>query len=62
MAIARLAIRVVRALLDRLRDGLVVFFIGVVLFRVAAAVNSLANLLVAAAPVVLLTGRATISC
>ena len=60
MAIARLAIRVVRALLDRLRDGLLVFFVGVVLFRVAAAVNSRADLLVRAA-VVVLAGQIAIS-
>jgi len=47
--------------IDRDRDGLFVSFVGVVLFRVAAAVNFLADLLVAAAPVVVLAGRATIS-
>ena len=52
--VARLALRVVRALLDRDRDGLLVFFVGVVLLRVAAAVYFLAHLLVAAAPVVVL--------
>ena len=46
---------VVGAFLDRDRDGLLVFFVGVVLFRVAAAVYFLTHLLVAAAPVVLLT-------
>ena len=50
--VARLTFRVVRALLDRLRDGLLIFIVGVVLFRVAAAVYFLADLLVAAAPVV----------
>ena len=49
-----MALRVVRARLDGLRDGLLVFFVGVVLFRVAAAVYLLAFLLVAAAPVVVL--------
>ena len=49
-----LALRVVRARLDGLRDGLLVFFVGVVLFSVAAAVYFLAHLLVAAAPVVML--------
>ena len=52
---------VVGARLDRLRDGLLVFFVGVVLFRVAAAVYSLANLLVAAAPVVMLASGITIA-
>ena len=50
-----------RALLDRDRDGLLVFFVGVVLLRVAAAVYFLAHLLVAAAPVVMLAGRVTIA-
>ena len=58
---ARLALRVVRARLDGLRDGLLVFFIGVVLLRVAAAVYFLTHLLVAAAPVVVLACRVTIS-
>ena len=51
--VARLALRVLRARLDRDRDGLLVFFVGVVLFRVAAAVDTFTNLLVAAAPVVM---------
>ena len=59
--VARLALRVVGARLDRDRDGLFVFFVGVVLFRVAGAVYSLADLLVAAAPVVLLASGTTIS-
>jgi hypothetical protein len=42
------------ARLDRDRDGLLVFVVGVILFRVAAAVNFLADLLVPAAPVVVL--------
>ena len=37
--------------LDRDRDGFFVFFVGVILLRVAAAVYLLAHLLVAAAPV-----------
>ena len=45
---------VVRARLDRDRDGLLVFFVGIILFRVAAAVYFLTDLLVAAAPVVML--------
>ena len=60
--VARLPLRVVRARLDGLRDGLLVFFVGVVLFRVAAAVDSFTNLLVAAAPVVMLASGITISC
>ena len=60
--IARLPLRVRRARLDRGRDGLLVFFVGVVLFRVTAAVYLLANLLVAAAPVVMLASFVTISC
>ena len=47
------AARVVGARLDGLRDGLLVFFVGVVLFCVAAAVYSFTDLLVAAAPVVM---------
>ena len=58
---ARLALRIVGARLDGLRDGLLVFFVGVVLFRVAAAVNPLTNLLVAAAPVIVLASRVTIA-
>ena len=52
---------VLGARLDCDRDGLLVFFVGVVLFRVAAAVNPFTNLLVAAAPVVMLASRVTIS-
>jgi hypothetical protein len=47
-------LRVVRARLDSDRAGLLVFVVGVVLFRVAAAVNLLTDLLVPAAPVVVL--------
>ena len=47
-------LRVVRALLDRGRDGLLVFFVGIILLCVAAAVYFLTHLLVAAAPVVML--------
>ena len=46
---------------DRDRDGLFVFFVGVVLFRVAAAVYFLAHLLMAAAPVVVLARRVTVA-
>ena len=59
---ARLALRVVRAFLDRDRDGLLVFFVGVVLLRVATAVYFLTHLLVAAAPVVMLASGPAISC
>ena len=48
--------------LDRDRDGLLVFFVGVILLRVAAAVDLLTHLLVAAAPVVMLASFVTISC
>ena len=47
--------------LDGLRDGLLVFFVGVILFRVAAAVNPLTDLLVAAAPVVMLASGITVA-
>ena len=52
--VAFLALRVVRAFLDRDRDGLLIFCVSIVLFRVAAAVYFLTDLLVAAAPVVVL--------
>ena len=51
-----------RARLDRDRDGFFVFLVGVILFRVAAAVYFLTDLLVAAAPVVHLASFVTISC
>ena len=44
------------------RDGLFEFFVGVVLLRVSAAVYFLADLLVAAAPVVGLAIGIAISC
>ena len=50
-----------RARLDRDRDGFFVFLVGVILFRVAAAVYFLTDLLVAAAPVVMLASGMTIS-
>ena len=56
-----MALRVLGARPVRDRDGLLVFFVGVVLLRVAAAVNFLAHLLVAAAPVVVLASGTTIS-
>ena len=49
------------ARLDRGRDGLLVFFVGVVLLRVAAAVYFLTHLLVAAAPVVMLASFVAVS-
>ena len=60
--VARLALRVVGVRLDRLRDGFLVFFVGVILLCVAAAVYLLTHLLVAAAPVVMLASFVTISC
>jgi len=59
--VARLPLRVVRARLDRLRDGLLVFFVCIILFCVAAAVDPFTNLLVAAAPVVMLASRIAIA-
>jgi hypothetical protein len=59
--VAFLPLCVVRALSDRLRDGLLVHFYGVVLFRVAAAVYFLADLLVPAAPVVVLACGVAVS-
>ena len=50
-----------RARLDRDRDGLLVFFVCIILFRVAAAVYFLTHLLVAAAPVVVLASLVTVS-
>ena len=50
-----------RLRLRRDRDGLLVFFVGVVLLRVAAAVYFLTHLLVAAAPVVMLASRIAIA-
>ena len=44
------------------RDGLLVFFVRIILFCVAAAVYPFTNLLVAAAPVVMLASCITISC
>ena len=59
--VAFLPLRVLGARLDGLRDGLLVFFVGVVLLSVAAAVYLLADLLVAAAPVVMLASRVTVA-
>ena len=59
--IAPMSFHIGRARLDRLRDGLLVFFVGVIFFRVAAAVYFLTHLLVAAAPVVLLASGTAIS-
>jgi len=52
--VAFLPFRVRRAFLDRDGEGLLVFFVGIIVFRVAAAVYFLTHLLVAAAPVVML--------
>jgi hypothetical protein len=60
--VAFLALRVVCARLDRDLHGLLVLFVGVVLFRVAAAVNFLADLLVPAAPVAVLACRIAVPC
>ena len=59
--VARLTFRVVRARLDRDLHGRLMCFVGVVLFRVTAAVDSLADLLVPAAPVVVLAGGIAVS-
>jgi len=59
--IAFLALGVLRARLDRDCDRLLILFISVVLFRVAAAVNLLTDLLVAAAPVVVLASGIAVS-
>ena len=60
--VARLALRVGRALLDRDRDRLLVFFVGVVLFRAATALDLLAEGFVAALlPVQLLAVLATVA-
>merc|ERR1719476_50410 len=59
--VARLALRVLGARLDGLRDGLLVFFVGIILLRVAAAVYLLTHLLVAAAPVVMLASFVAVS-
>jgi len=52
---------VVRARLDGDRDGLLVFFVCIILLCVAAAVNPFTNLLVAASPVVMLASGVTIA-
>jgi hypothetical protein len=59
--VAFLPLCVVRARLDRDRDGLLIFVVCIVLFRVAAAVYFLADLLVPAAPVVVLACRIAVS-
>ena len=50
-----------RRFIDRDRDGLLVFFVCIILFRVAAAVYFLTHLLVAAAPVVMLASLIAVS-
>jgi hypothetical protein len=59
--VARLALNVVGARLGRDRDGLLVFFICIILLCVAAAVDPFTNLLVAAAPVVMLASFVAVS-
>ena len=59
--VAFLALCVDGARLDRLRDGLLVFFVGIILFCVATAVYFLTHLLVAAAPVVMLASLVTVA-
>ena len=54
-------IAVVGARLDGDRDGLLVFFVCIILLCVAAAVYFLTHLLVAAAPVVMLASGVTIA-
>ena len=51
--------RLVGTFRDRDRDGLLVFLVGMVSFRIAAAAYFLADLLVPAAPVVHLAGPTT---
>ena len=58
---ARLALRILGARLDRDSDGLLVFFVCIILFRVAASVYFFTHLLVAAAPVVQLASLVTVS-
>jgi hypothetical protein len=60
--VAFLPLRVVRARLDRDRDGLLVFFVGVVLFRASSALNPSTERLVSAPfPVLSLAGLIAIS-
>ena len=54
--VARLPLRGCRARLDRDLHGRRVFVVGVVMFRIAATVDLFADLLVAAAPMIHLTG------
>ena len=49
--VAGLALRVVRAFRDRDRDRVLVLFLGMALFRAAAALDLIADLLMAALPV-----------
>jgi hypothetical protein len=59
---ARLALRVVGALLDRDRDGLLVFFVGVILFVSTSLFNLLAELVMAALfPVFFLALRSAVA-
>ena len=56
------AVRVVRAFLYRDRDCLLVFFVGVIFLGAAATEYLLTDLLVAAAPVVMLASFVAVSC
>jgi len=60
--VARLALGVFLARVGRDLDGLLILFVGVVLFCVAAAVYFLADLLMPAAPVVVLASGIAVSC
>ena len=57
----RKAVKLASARLDRDRDGLFVFFVGIILLRIAAAVYFLTHLLVAAAPVVMLASGVAVA-
>ena len=61
--VARLALGVLRAFLDRLRDGLLVFLIRMILLGPASSPNLLAELVMAAFfPVCFLAGRPAVTC
>ena len=60
--VARLALRVVGALLARKREGLLVFFVGVVLLGAAALFYPFAQIFVPAVPMLLLASRPAVAC
>jgi hypothetical protein len=61
--VARLALRILRAFLDRDRDRLLIFFARLILLGAASFLNLLAELGMAAfLPVLLLAGQPTVSC